>query len=127
MRLRRGWAGSSARYGSPAPRAPERTGAQIEKDQHNSGGSKERPVIGAVGVTGPGAPKGGGEDDDGQEKDGAHDFKPEHAAHAAEGAQKAAHASRDAPRSLAGNLTGLAALAGSGGGWTGGRAAIGRG
>ena len=39
-----------------------------------------------------GAPKRGSEDDDGQEKKDAADFKPENPADAAEGTQEAAHA-----------------------------------
>jgi hypothetical protein len=69
-------------------------------------------VVWTVEPTGPGAPKGGGKDDDGQQKEDAGDFKPEDASHAAEGAQKAAYAAGEALGSVTGSLTGGTALGG---------------
>jgi hypothetical protein len=75
----------------------------------------------AVSVAGPGSPEGWSKDDYGQEKEDAGDFKPEDAAYAAKGAQKAANAACDAPGCLSGRLTGGAALGGSAGSWAGGQ------
>lgn len=73
-------------------------------------------MIGTVEATGPDAPKGWSKHDHGQKKEDAHDFKPDNAAYAAEGAQKAAYAAGHAPCSL----TGSPAMGGSRGNWAGG-------
>jgi hypothetical protein len=78
-----------------------------------------------VSVAGPGSPQGRGKDQHEQQEEDAGDFKPQDAAYAAKGAQKAAYAARDAPGCLAGGLTSGAVLGGSAGSWAGGQ--VGRG
>ena len=63
-----------------------------------------------------GLPHGGTEDHDGQEEEHTHNFKPDDAADAAEGAQEAPDPATDSPGSLAGNHAGGAGLGGYGGG-----------
>ena len=72
-------------------------------------------MIGTVQVAGPDAPQGGGKDDDGQEEEDAHNFKPQNAANAAEGAQEPAHAPGNAAAGLSGRLTGGMAVRGCAG------------
>jgi hypothetical protein len=63
-------------------------------------------VIGTVGPTGPHAPKVWGKDDYRQQKEDSGYLEPDNAAHAAEGAQKAAHAARNAAAGLPDRLPG---------------------
>ncbi len=69
-------------------------------------------MIGALDVAGPGTPKRRSKNDHGQKEEHAGDFKHEFAAHAAEGAQKAADAADDSPGNLSHYLPGCAALSG---------------
>lgn len=74
-------------------------------------------MVGTVRPAQAGFPHGGSEDNHGQEKEDAYDFKPDNSAHAPEGAQEAADAGSDTACSLSGNLAGGACL---GGGVSGG-------
>lgn len=57
-------------------------------------------MVGAVGPAGPHAPKVWRKDDHRQKEEDARDFEPQDAAHAPEGAQKAAYATRHASAGL---------------------------
>src|ERR1700691_6002151 len=69
-------------------------------------------MVGTVKIARPGAPQGRAKDDDGQEKEDAGHLKPQNAAYAAKGAQKAAYAACDTLGRLCGCLTGGPALGG---------------
>jgi len=82
--------------GLPAPRPPERADAEIEEEDDDASGDEEHPVIGAVVPTGAHTPQVWSEGGDGQQEECSGDFKPEDAADAAKGTQKAPHAAGDA-------------------------------
>jgi hypothetical protein len=67
-------------------------------------------VIGALRIAGSVHPQSPGKDDHKKEEEDACDLEPDDSAHAAEGAQKAAHTARNIPGRLSGSLTGGAAL-----------------
>jgi hypothetical protein len=79
------------RAGSLLSRAPEGTDAQVKEDNHDSGGNQKSSVVGAAKPTGANAPKRRGKNQHRQQEEDARDFKPQDAANAAEGAQKAAN------------------------------------
>jgi len=92
-----------------APCPPERRDAEVEEEHNHHDGDDKGPMIWAMLPTGAGVPHGGRKDDDRQHEEDAGDLKPEDAADAAEGVQKAADATGHAPRGFSGGVPGFAA------------------
>lgn len=96
MRLRRG-GGRERAENLFSPRPPEGTRAQIEKDGHQRGENQELRAIFDLCPTVPHAPEAPGKDQHKEKEKNARHFQPHEATHTAEGAQEAAHATRNAP------------------------------
>jgi hypothetical protein len=94
----------------PVPRAPERTDAQVNKDQQKRDGDQELLVIGALREAGSVHPQSPRKDNHEEKEEDACDFEPDDSAHAAERAQKASYATCDVLGRFSGSLTGGAAL-----------------
>lgn len=95
----------------PAPRAPERSRAQIEKHHHDNHRSHKGSVIRAVSETCTCAPDCWTKDKHRQEEEHARDFKPQGAPNSAKGSQKPAHT---APKAATPGCSGMVAGCGIG-------------
>jgi hypothetical protein len=80
------------------PRPPERTHAQVQKQQHQSGRHQKLLMIGSVQIAGPGAPYRLPEHQHKDKEKKSGDFEEDLASHAAEWTQKAANSARQAAR-----------------------------
>lgn len=85
--------------------APERRNAKIEEDDDYDRRGDESAVIGAMFPTGACLPNFGGEDEHRQQEEDAGNLKPERAADAAKGAQKAADPFGEAAADASGSLS----------------------
>lgn len=87
--------------------APERTDAEVEEEQEQSGGDEKLPMIGAVKCAGAHAVQTLAEDEDEEQEEEAHDFEEHDAPDALKGAEEASKAAGEA-------------AGGAGGGWADG-------
>ena len=103
---------SGGTCGLLASRPPERTHAQVKKNQQKRGRGQKRPVIGAFEVIRPRAPEGHAKNQHEEEEEDTCNLKPKDAAYAAEGAQKTTHTTGDAAAGFTGSSPSGAALNG---------------